>query len=215
MNRIILFSVLTITLLFSVTTSTFIESTNASPVWYDENWQYRQKLTINQTKVTCDLTNFPILVFLDNINLTKAQNDGDDILFTDSTQQKLNHEIEFFSNATGTLYAWVRIPNLDSDSATVIYIYYGNNAASDQRNPAGVWDSNYKMVQHLNEDISPHLDSTSNDNHGDPIGGINKSATGIIDGADDFDGVSGYVDFGSNASLAITSKITFEAWIYP
>ena len=32
---------------------------------------------------------------------------------------------------------------------TVVYLYYGNAGAADQQNKTQVWDSNYKLVQHL------------------------------------------------------------------
>ncbi|MFC1505646.1 DUF2341 domain-containing protein [Thermoproteota archaeon] len=217
MNRIIVFSVLTITLLFGGAISNFIMPVNASPVWWNEDWQFRKEFTINHSKVNCDLTNFPVLIFRSNDDQLRdyAQDDGDDIAFTDSNQQQLDHEIEFFDGDTGTLYAWIRIPNLLSDSDTTVFMYYNNSAATDQQNPTTVWDTNYKMVQHLNEPTGLHLDSTINTNDGEPSGTLNQNAAGIIDGADDFNNVNSFVNFGNDSSLAITNKITFEAWIHP
>ena len=34
---------------------------------------------------------------------------------------------------------------------TTLYMYYGNSAAANQENVAGTWDSNYRMVHHLEE----------------------------------------------------------------
>lgn len=217
MNRIILFSVLTITLLFSTASSILVQPVNAIPEWWDDDWNFRKKITIDYTKVNCDLTNFPVLIFLasDADLVADAQSDGGDIAFTDSNQQQLDHEIEFFDVSTGELYAWVRIPNLSSISDTEIYMYYGNAGASSQQNPTGVWDSNYKMVQHLDEKTGSHQDSTSNNNDGTPFGGVTQDFTGVIDGADDFDGTDNFIDFGNDPSLGITDKITFEAWINP
>lgn len=217
MNRIIVFSVLTITLLFSTASSILVQPVNAIPEWWDDDWNFRKKITIDYTKVNCDLMNFPVLIFLasDADLVADAQSDGDDIAFTDSNQQQLDHEIEFFDDSTGELYAWVRIPNLSSISDTEIYMYYGNTGTLSQQTPTGVWDLNYKMVQHLDETTGIHQDSTSNNNDGTPFDGVTQDFTGVIDGADDFDGTDNFIDFGNDPSLGITDKITFEAWINP
>ncbi|MCK4613452.1 MAG: DUF2341 domain-containing protein, partial [Thermoplasmata archaeon] len=173
------------------------------------NWQYRKKITIDNTKVqgSFDLSNFPVLINLasDSGLESHAQDDGDDILFTSSdATTKLDHEIEKFDGSTGELQAWVRIPTLSHDTDTVIYMYYGKSDASNQENPTGVWDSNYKMVQHLNEtakttgDNNDHLDSTSNNNDGEAEMEVaHMDATGKIDGADDFDGTDDHVEISS------------------
>ncbi|MCK4614446.1 MAG: DUF2341 domain-containing protein, partial [Thermoplasmata archaeon] len=190
------------------------------------NWQYRKKITIDNTKVqgSSDLSSFPVLINLasDSGLASHAQDDGDDILFTSSDgATKLDHEIEKFVYSTGELQAWVKIPTLPYNTDTVIYMYYGKSDASNQENPTGVWDTNYKMVQHLeespNDDVVGHFDSTSNDNDGMPKnfqdgGGGTTDATGKIDGADDFAGDDDNVEVPNDASLN-PSSITVEAWV--
>jgi hypothetical protein len=58
-----------------------------------------------------------------------------------------------------------------------------------------------------------HLDSTSNDNDGIPNGNT-LTASGKIDGAQDFDG-NDYVESPDSASLDLTSQVTLSAWIRP
>jgi hypothetical protein len=72
------------------------------------------------------------------------------------------------------LVAWVRIPVLDFDNNTTIYMYYGNTAVTAAtENPTGVWDSSYVGVWHLKEEqagtgtADVYKDSTANANHGD------------------------------------------------
>lgn len=132
---------------------------HADPGWYDANWLYRKKITIDNTKVTANLSDFPVL-----INRTDAdwkdtangghvgQSDGGDILFTSSDgTSKLDHEIERYTPSTGELIAWVEVPTLSASADTKIYIYYGNAVAADQWNVAGTWDSNFIGVWHLGE----------------------------------------------------------------
>jgi hypothetical protein len=186
-------------------------------------WSYRKKITINSSLTNETLYNFPLLV--SNASDTDLQAyalpSGNDIIFLNATasanweaetwRSKLDHEIEKFDSSTGELVAWVRLPTLSSTVDTEIYMYYGNTVCtSDRQNIEGVWDSNYTLVQHLNEtpanDVEGHLDSTSNDNDGTPknFDGISTSTTdgtGKIDGADVFDGSNDYVPVSHDASL--------------
>ncbi len=188
--------------------------------WYDNYWNYRKEITIDHTKVSVALTDFPVLVDITDSDLqSKAQTDGDDILFTDSSDTKLSHEIELYESGTGHLVAWVNVPSVSSSADTVIYIYYGNSLASNQEDVTNTWDSNYVMVQHLEETSGTHYDSTANDNDGTPGGGDplkipNMNAAGIADGADDFDGVNDCVAVAHDNSLNLgTGDFTISAWI--
>ena len=148
--------------------------------------------------------------------------DGYDIVFaTADGQPILNHEIEKYVPETGEYVAWVNVTLTGSDQT--IFIYYGISVAPfDTQHIEDVWDSNFVLVQHLNE-ISPndHLDSTSNNNDSTTIDVMTQgTAGGQIDGADAFDGASAgepqhhvIIDDNVNGSLDITEQITIEAWI--
>ena len=64
--------------------------------WYNSSWTYRKAITIDNTKVDANLTNFPVLISMTDPDLRdNAQSDGDDILFTSSDgTTKLSHELE-------------------------------------------------------------------------------------------------------------------------
>ncbi|MFC2007926.1 DUF2341 domain-containing protein [Chloroflexota bacterium] len=203
-----------------------VSSARASPGWYDTDWQYRKKITINSANVTANLTDFPVLINLssDSDLASDAQNDGDDILFTAADETtKLSHEIEKFNDSTGELVAWVRIPSLSATTDTEIYMYYGYASAANQEDVTGVWDSHYVAVWHLKEDPSgsaPQMaDSTSNSHDGTTHGSWSSSnqVTGLIDGSLDFN--SGYdkVKVGTFDVVAGGSAddgITLETWFY-
>lgn len=133
--------------------------------WWDSNWGYKKKITIDNAKVENDFTNFPVLIKL-TLDNAKTMDNGDDIAFVDNTDgTQLNHEIESFD--TENLVAWVKIPTLYDNENTIIYIYYGNASATNQENVSGTWDDNFVMVQHLSDNsTSTTLDSTSNNNDG-------------------------------------------------
>jgi hypothetical protein len=184
-----------------------------------------RRVTIDSTKVagSSDLTNFPFLIKVQNdCNLKTAANGGGvqnssgwDIIFTDSDGvTQLDHEIEEYDGTTGDLTAWVRVPTLPYNSDKDIYIYYGKSGLTcDPSNPAGVWQSGYAGVWHLNETTgSTHYDSTSNDNDGTQNG--NSSAGGKISGAQDFDGSQDWIEVPNSSSLDITGdEITLSAWV--
>ncbi|MFQ5908655.1 MAG: DUF2341 domain-containing protein [Thermoplasmata archaeon] len=179
--------------------------------WYDANWSYRKSITINSTKVSADLTDFPVLIDLtsDADLAANAQSDGDDILFTSSdAASKLNHEIERFDGTTGELVTWVNVTSLSSVSDTVLYMYYGNSTVGSQQNVAGTWGSGYKGVWHLNDDF---LDSTSNNNDGTNQG--STDTTGKIGDSQNFAG-SQWVQVPHSSSISITgTQITVSAWV--
>jgi YD repeat-containing protein len=139
--------------------------------WYS-GWGYRKEIVIQAAAVSGAHSNFPALVrrAADADLAARAQDDGDDLVFTDANGVKLDHEIERFNGATGELVAWVRIPTLSSAANTTIYLYYGNPSATNQQNRAGVWDANYAGVWHLGNGYSTaagfYQDSTGNGNHG-------------------------------------------------
>jgi len=188
-----------------------------SSTWWSSDWGYRKLITVNSSQVDATLTNFPILVYRasDGDLASHAQDDGDDIafvLYSDNSTQ-LNHEIELFNGTTGELVAWVNVTTLSSFVDTKIWMYYGNSTCISQENIVGVWDSNYVMIQHLNETSDPHVDSTSYNNDGNESGVVNQSANGKIDGADDFDGLNDYVLVNESSTLEPPNQMTISAWI--
>ncbi|MHC4499571.1 MAG: DUF2341 domain-containing protein, partial [Planctomycetota bacterium] len=211
-KRIRLGFILVLALLLCV----FLEQ-NVNAAWYNSNWLYRQKITISPTVADADLTNFPYLVKITDLAnpvFANAQTDGDDILFTSSDETtKLNHEIEKYDSTNTELWAWVMVPAISSTVNTEIYLYYGNGTAPNQENVSGVWDSNYVMVQHLQETSGTHFDSTLNNNDGTPANGVAQTAVGQVDGADQFDGTDDKVDMADSATLQIVD-MTVEAWVY-
>jgi hypothetical protein len=198
------------------TNKTFRFTTMSIPaVWWNTNWLYRKEIIIDHNKVDSDLVNFPLLInIFDSDVKNYSSPNGYDIVFTDYSGIKLNHEIELYDNDNGHLIAWVNISSLTSTSDTIIYMYYGNyNYSNNQQNVTGTWSSDYIMVQHFSETSETLYDSTIYSNDGTSYGAIYISSA-MIDGGYDFDGIDDYIDFGSNPSLDITDEITIEAWLY-
>jgi hypothetical protein len=131
---------------------------NATDAWYNDSWEYRKKITTSlDTVISSDLTDFPYLVSFTDSDLTKTtESDGTDIIFTASDgTTELAYEIERFDQSTGEVIAWVKIPTVSASENTDIYIYYKGTASSSS---SSVWDSNYKLVYHLNQSSAGTVD---------------------------------------------------------
>jgi hypothetical protein len=186
--------------------------------WYNGDWLYRKKITIDHTKVAADQTDFPVLISKQDGDLSqgmgKARTDANDILFTSSNgMTKLPHEIENFTSNNGAFVTWVKVPSLSSTTDTVIYLYYGNLGASSQQNAADVWSNGYAGVWHLKENTgSADADSTTNANTGTPQYSPTQVG-GQIDGSLNFNaGSSQYVMVPNSASLQLGTSMTVSAW---
>jgi len=204
----------------NINSTTYTFSTKSSPAvpnWWDVSWQYRKAITIDHGKINSDQINFPLLLDITDNNLkNKAQPTGWDIVFTDSIQNKLSHQIESYDNTTGHLLVWVNIPLLSSTTDTILYMYYGNPTSTDQQNKAAVWDPNHMLVLHLSDSVGTNVyDSTVNANNGTASpGGVSKGITGQIDGSFTFDGTSGYVEMPHSNTLAGYSQgFTASFWL--
>jgi len=193
--------------------------------WLPGGWQYRKQITIDRTKVSGNLTDFPVLIsFTDPDLQSSAQAGGGDIVFTASDgATRLSHEIEQYDGTTGKLTGWVRVPSLSSTTDTVLYMYYGDPTAPDQQDSANVWDTGFKGVWHLSQDpagAAPQMqDATSNPspNDGTSSGAMSASqqVAGKVGGSLNFDGSDDFVVLGNPTpvSLRINGAITVEAWI--
>ncbi|MBN1671744.1 MAG: DUF2341 domain-containing protein, partial [Kiritimatiellae bacterium] len=188
-------------------------------------YRYRRAVAIDADTVSgsSDLTNFPFLVSVTDAALADTAHGGHvtsgaghDIIFTaqDGLTQ-LDHEVEKYTNTTGELVAWVRIPVLSCTSETTNWLYYGNPSITEsQANAAGVWDSDYVAVWHLSETNAQ--DSTANANHGTPGAGVTLYAGAVAGAGCEFNGVDneGYIQSSANTNAlnAIKDALTIEAW---
>ncbi len=178
--------------------------------WWNSNWNYRKLITVNSSQVENDLTNFPILVSVSDIDLaSKAQDDGDDIAFVlDSDNTRLNHEIENFNDTTGELIAWVNVTSLSSSVDTLIWMYYNNSDCSSQENISGTWDSNYVGVWHFNNDS---LDDSTSYGYDGVNSGTSYNSSCKIAGGREYNGDE-WINI--NNFYTISTSLTAETWMY-
>jgi hypothetical protein len=178
---------------------------------------YYKTITISNTNVSSDLTNFPLCVRISGDTDIGAHclPTGDDIYFKDSNSNVLYCECESFSVTGGaaTGVFWVKVGTISSSTTTTITCYYGDVAAV-ARTPTSVWDSDFKGVYHLglqsNGVTFSMLDSTINANNGTNSGSI-TSATGEIGSCGSFNGSSKY----GTIPKSISTDFTISFWVNP
>ena len=183
-------------------------------------YTYRRKLTIDSSKVDSSLTDFPVTVIFtsSNLDFSSMQADGDDIRFTDSDGTTvLDYEVERFDQSGSKAEYHVKIPSVSDSSNTIFYVYYVNTGATGGSNATGVWDSNFKMVQHLKgASVTDLDDSTSNNNDFDTeVSSPSYDTDAKVGKGIDFDGSDDYITCPDSASLDLSGSFLAEALINP
>lgn len=183
--------------------------------WYSLSWDYRIKLTFDNTASSGDLDDFIPLVSVNSTTLDfdHCQNDGDDIRFTDSDGETL---LDFYTvtwdNTTEVADFQVEVPTIDAGSSTDhIYMYYGNDGAANGEN-AGGFPSNLVLNSPLYADDASGSSWSSPDSYGHShslSGNPTHSSSGRY-----FDGNDG-VSAGNNAALQVEDYMTLIMWVKP
>jgi len=185
-----------------------------NPKWAG-SWSYKRGITIHSDHVEADLANFPLLLVLDpsppqSFNYDQTKSAGEDIRFTDDDNASLSYEIEKW-DTLGKSFIWIEVPSISSSEDTTLNIYYGNPDASDDQNPAAVWDD-YSLVEHLEEATGAHHGSSPY-SHTGTYHGTHQNANGKIDGGDDCNGASEYVEWPNHENLNPGSgNFTVSLW---
>jgi hypothetical protein len=200
------------------------------------SWTYHKPLNINTTwmgaNVSTTQSNFPICV---HINASSWPTDAEVNHFFDATNSNgkrvrfyasdkttvLPYEVEYYSDTdnpdTSEAVYWVKVGTITGSDANdnVVYIAYGNDPnGTNQDNSTGVWDTNFKMVQHLGDNswgTAPEAkDSTSNGNNGTNTGTTDETSGKTRKGRA-FDGSSQYIYTGNSPNL--TGNVTVSLWV--
>lgn len=139
--------------------------------WWNEEWQYRKKITFNTKPAGADvgenLTDVPLLIRLHtgNFNFGNARETGEDLRFVAGDDQTLlKHHLEKYDNLEELALVWVRLPKLAGGSdQDFIYLYYGNAEAVGGQDLAGTYGPMQAAVFHFGQP-EPFQDVTANKN---------------------------------------------------
>lgn len=189
--------------------------------WWNDEWKLRQRITVHVPPSASSgkqvLKDVPILVRLHTANFPflDAREDGADLRFVAADDKTpLKFHIEAYDPTNELASVWVRIPELDLESAGAsIWVYFGNAKAPPASDPAGTLDSATTLVLHFSERAGPPKDATSAAHQVTPSGAVQSLPDGFIDGA---------VRLGANASLEIPDArdldtqppgVTVSGWV--
>jgi len=99
-------------------------------------WQHR--VCIDNKQNSSDLKDYQVKVSItDSGMIAKMKEDGGDIRFY-AGLTKLSYWIE--KKTSSEMVVWVKFPEIPGSSTTRIYMYYGNPSATDESDPANVFD---------------------------------------------------------------------------
>ena len=174
--------------------------------WYHQDWGFRQKISIDHTKVADDHNGFVVAVEIndsENPVFTNANANGYDLLVTVSDGvTKIPHERSVWDITNKLLVLYFKAPSLSASADTEFYLYYGNAAASDQQDVSATW-SDYSAVYHFEDDPGGGtLNDSLGVNDGAVVGGMitDDLVDGPVGSAWDFDGSTQYA---STAAMII------------
>lgn len=187
--------------------------TKADSLAYGNGYIHRRAITINGDQIAGNLSNFPVLISFDRLDITTnvESSAGYDIIFTTDAEGtvQLPHQVEKYSS-TGEVVIWVKL-DLVAGTDKTFYMFYGNSAIIIPTEIGDVWDNNYLGVWHLDEDSGSYLDSAVSSNHSTSIvGNDSRSDNCQIAGCPIFDGFSSRIEF---TDLHIGSNYTISAWV--
>ena len=207
MRKVLIFASVAVCLLFLTST--------ASASWWNVNWKYRREITI--TNVNGTLTDYQILVELNssNFNFSHAQENGSDIRFVASDDETLlNHWIEVWNSSNHSAKIWVNVSEITE--GTKIFMYYGNENASDASNVNATFIRVIEGVVgawHFNEGSGTIAHDTSGEENDGTIYGANWT-DGKFGKTLEFDGVDDYVEVPDSASLNLANKsFSWSVWL--
>jgi hypothetical protein len=210
---------------FTSASQTFSESNGTFGEWPSalSAWSSRRRIILEGSTASA-LSNFPAMIKLNSSRITYAsvKAGGQDLRFADDAGNLLPFEIEKWDVA-GDSFVWVKVPVLKAASQrTSLWMYYGNSAATDSQNLAGLWSTIQNKVFHFDGTLgaavanssaikgSAGTDGTATNGGSGMSYAASPMGTGIaFDGVDDRIAVGG----DSNLNFAASAPFTFSAFL--
>ncbi len=182
--------------------------------YYPGQWLKRIKISIDESQVKSNLTDFPVYVDLSDLSGTNffnyVKSDGSDIRITTSSgDTEIPREIVFIDtlNQKGEIH-FKADGTLSGSANTDFYIYYDNASATEPAEGStygaqNVWTNNFSAVWHMAQtpaaSVMSLFDSTANNNDGTPVSGATLVNNSLVGKSVSFN--DSYIDIPANASM--------------
>lgn len=208
---------------FTATSSIVLESTGLAASWPAglASWTARRQVIVEG--VASAVTDFPLLLKIDStkINYANTLALGADLRITDSAGNLLAYEIESW-NAAGTSYVWVKVPALAAaPDRTILWMYYGNAAASSAQDANAIWSVEHAKILHLNGAVGAIANgavlgaSLGANGAANNVGGTGMAyASGVGGSGVVLDGTDDWISVGADASLNFGASAPFTVQAY-
>ena len=176
---------------------------------------FAKSITVDNTKVAGDVTDFPVWISLagDTDLEAHARDDHGDVYFTDASGMPIAYEITAWDRASGTLQAWVRADHLTPAGGTQdtneMIVRFGGGDAPLASNGSTVFDNRYAAVWHLEKGTSTIPDATGQV-PGTLVGNAPPSAGQLGNGLT-FSGAASSITFTN--PITGNGASTFSAWV--
>lgn len=193
---------------------------NLSYAWWNTDWPYRKKITLDTTDAGANLkenlAQVPVAIRLHggNVAFNDMKPDGSDIRFVSGDDKTpLKHHIESFDPANDMAIAWVQVPRLTASSKTEsMWLYYGNKKAQNVEDVKGTYDGNQTLVLHFSEKEGVPKDATAYaQNLRQATAAL--GAAGVLGGGASFDGNNKLELASPTLKVPAGGGFTFSAWV--
>src|SRR5215471_8888616 len=207
--------------LFAALTLVALMFPSVAHAWWNTDWTYRKKITIDESAMggalSQDPGRVPLLVRLHDgiFKFSDAKEDGTDLRFVDSDDKTpLKFHIDTYDSLLGIALLWVDMPAIPAGGTRELYLYFGNAKAPNGADPRGTYDADTTLVYHFADRATPPRDETAYNNAGQPA--VTSVDDAIIGRGVHFDGTNA-VTLPPSPSLAIEAgaPFTWSAWIKP
>ncbi len=182
-----------------------------SQAWWNDEWQYRKKLTLNTSD---EVQNAPLLVRLHTGNFTyfsDVKPDGSDLrLIAADDKSELKFHIEKFDAANQMAMIWVQVPKVKTGET--LWLYYGNpKVAASAADVAGSYDTQQALVYHFEPQGAP-VDATAYANQPEQF--TAQPVPALIGAGAKFNG-SSVIQVAPGATLALdpVKGWSFSSWV--
>ena len=196
----------------------------ASPAqaWWNKDWQYRVKLNADAgatgANVTEPIGRTQILLRLHqgNFDFTNLKADGSDLRFiAGDDKTPLHYHLERYSQQAQIALVWIDIPDLAPGTATPLYLYWGNEKATDGSDQKGTYDPDELLVYHFGEENGLPKDATGFASNA--LTAATRDEAGLIGYGLKLDREKPPLRIGKTPSLAIpeAQPMTLSMWLLP
>jgi hypothetical protein len=182
-----------------------------------EDYEKVVRFTFSTTSLglSADVANIPLLLRIDgdDIDFSVTKADGSDLLFMDSDDGSLYHEVVHWDKGNDSGLVWVKESNMENSDGDFITLYYGcSDCSNPYANSESVWNG-YTGVWHLNAPEAAAADASPEGNDGvyQRSMPFNTGVTTLY--APSFNGTSDYIDAGDIGDVDGAPALTVSGWV--